>query len=103
VVDCCESVVSDRVLSMCAMVQANLGLRRLQQCEDFLTLAAWLALKEPSAISAAMHCQLARLYGQLYSTQGKLEMAVKVRGRRAALGWWPLATDCAICLSQWLV
>ncbi len=65
-------------------MQANLGLQRLQQCEDFLTLAAWLALKEPSAISAAMHCQLARLYGQLYSSQGKLEQALKVSGQQ---GW----------------
>lgn len=27
--------------------QANLGLRRSKQCEDFLALASWLAMKEP--------------------------------------------------------
>ena len=61
--------------------QANLGLRRLQPCQDFLTLAAWLALKEPASISSSMRCQLARLHGQLYSAQGKQQEALKVRAR----------------------
>jgi hypothetical protein len=73
--------------------QANLGLRRLQQAGDFLTLASWQALKEPGAISAAMHCQLARLHGQLYSAQGRPQEALKVGGAGrpgcALLPWMP--------------
>mmetsp|Transcript_7527 Transcript_7527/g.18655 ORF Transcript_7527/g.18655 Transcript_7527/m.18655 type:complete len:385 (-) Transcript_7527:298-1452(-) len=51
--------------------QANLGLRRAKQCEDFLALASWLAMKEPGLTSHTMKSQLARLYGQLYAFQGR--------------------------------
>lgn len=34
--------------------QANLGLKRARQCEDFLGLAGWLAVKEPDATTTAM-------------------------------------------------
>lgn len=51
--------------------QANLGLRRSKQCEDFLALASWLSMKEPSLTSNVMKSQLSRLYGQLYAFQGK--------------------------------
>ena len=51
--------------------QANLGLGRSKQCEDFLGLASWLVLKEPTATTNAMRSQLSRLYGQLYASQGK--------------------------------
>ncbi|KAG1658769.1 hypothetical protein FOA52_001312 [Chlamydomonas sp. UWO 241] len=51
--------------------QANLGLRRAKQCEDFLALASWLAMKEPQLTSNVMKSQLSRLYGQLYAFQGR--------------------------------
>ncbi|MEW5301928.1 MAG: hypothetical protein WDW36_004752 [Sanguina aurantia] len=51
--------------------QANLGLRRAKQCEDFLGLASWLAMKEPGLTSGVMKSQLSRLYGQVYAFQGK--------------------------------
>ncbi|GLC38926.1 hypothetical protein PLESTB_000462100 [Pleodorina starrii] len=51
--------------------QANLGLRRAKQCEDFLALASWLAMKEPGLTTSIMKSQLSRLYGQLYAFQSK--------------------------------
>ncbi|EFJ51977.1 hypothetical protein VOLCADRAFT_103179 [Volvox carteri f. nagariensis] len=51
--------------------QANLGLRRAKQCEDFLALASWLAMKEPGLTTNIMKSQLSRLYGQLYAFQSK--------------------------------
>lgn len=51
--------------------QANLGLRRAKQCEDFLSLASWLAMKEPGLTTSVMKSQLSRLYGQLYAFQSK--------------------------------
>eukprot|EP00218_Dolichomastix_sp_CCMP3274_P009855 CAMPEP_0170144356 /NCGR_PEP_ID=MMETSP0033_2-20121228/13437_1 /TAXON_ID=195969 /ORGANISM="Dolichomastix tenuilepis, Strain CCMP3274" /LENGTH=348 /DNA_ID=CAMNT_0010380851 /DNA_START=110 /DNA_END=1156 /DNA_ORIENTATION=- len=57
--------------------QANLGLKRAKQCEDFLGLASWLALKEPAATTNVMHSQLSRLFGQLYALQGKHEDALQ--------------------------
>lgn len=51
--------------------QANLGLRRAKQCEDFLGLASWLVLKEPEGTTNVMRSQLSRLFGQLYASQGK--------------------------------
>jgi hypothetical protein len=50
-------------------LQANLGLKRAKQCEDFLALASWLAMKEPSLTTNIMKSQLSRLYGQLYAFQ----------------------------------
>jgi hypothetical protein len=50
-------------------LQANLGLRRAKQCEDFLALASWLAMKEPTLTTHVMKSQLSRLYGQLYAYQ----------------------------------
>ncbi|KAJ9509757.1 hypothetical protein QJQ45_011401 [Haematococcus lacustris] len=52
--------------------QANLGLRRAKQCEDFLALASWLAMKEPGLTTNIMKSQLSRLYGQLYAFQVRL-------------------------------
>mmetsp|Transcript_51103 Transcript_51103/g.95205 ORF Transcript_51103/g.95205 Transcript_51103/m.95205 type:complete len:385 (+) Transcript_51103:100-1254(+) len=57
--------------------QANLGLKRAKQCEDFLGLASWLALKEPEATNNVMRSQLSRLFGQLYALQGKHEEALQ--------------------------
>lgn len=56
--------------------QANLGLRRSKQCEDFLALASWLAMKEPQMTTNVMKSQLSRLYGQLYAFQGKQNEAL---------------------------
>mmetsp|Transcript_9412 Transcript_9412/g.30930 ORF Transcript_9412/g.30930 Transcript_9412/m.30930 type:complete len:368 (-) Transcript_9412:45-1148(-) len=56
--------------------QANLGLKRTKQCEDFLGLASWLSLKEPASTTNVMRSQLSRLFGQLYALQGKLEEAL---------------------------
>jgi hypothetical protein len=50
-------------------VQANLGLRRVAQCEKCLALASVLALKEPQLTTNNMRSQLSRLYGQLFSLQ----------------------------------
>lgn len=51
--------------------QANLGVKRAKQCEDFLGLASWLALKEPASTTNVMRSQLSRLFGQLYALQAK--------------------------------
>lgn len=64
--------------------QANLGLRRSKQCEDFLALASWLAMKEPQLTTHIMKSQLSRLYGQLYAFQVRRHIAaLSGRGRRA--------------------
>ena len=57
--------------------QANLGLKRARQCEDFLGLAGWLAVKDPESTSTAMRSQLSRLMGQLHSLKGNHEGAMK--------------------------
>jgi hypothetical protein len=49
--------------------QANLGLRRAQQCSDALCLAGLLALKDPGLTTSLMRSQLARLNGQLAALQ----------------------------------
>ena len=56
--------------------QANLGLRQAKQCEDFLGLASWLALKDAANTTHLMRSQLSRLFGQLYSLQGKFDNAI---------------------------
>eukprot|EP00899_Mesostigma_viride_P028298 jgi/Mesvir1/8653/Mv02597-RA.1 len=57
--------------------QANLGLNRVKQCEDFLGLASWLALRDPEHVSSVMRSQLARLYGQMYALEGKSDQALR--------------------------
>ena len=57
--------------------QANLGLRRAKQCEDFLSLASQLAVGDPSRVTPIMSCHLNRLYGQLYVLEGRLEEALE--------------------------
>mmetsp|Transcript_425 Transcript_425/g.577 ORF Transcript_425/g.577 Transcript_425/m.577 type:complete len:381 (-) Transcript_425:18-1160(-) len=57
--------------------QANLGLKRAKQCEDFLGLSSWLALKEPEATTNVMRSQLSRLFGQLYALQGQHDEALQ--------------------------
>jgi len=60
-------------------------LKRAKQCEDFLGLASWLALKEPEATNNVMRSQLSRLFGQLYALQGKHEEALQVLVQPASL------------------
>ena len=74
-------------------LQANLGLRRAKQCEDFLALASWLAMKEPGLTTSIMKSQLSRLYGQLYAFQ-----VCPGRGSwRRGVGWggvgWVMSTQ----------
>ena len=57
--------------------QANLGLKRVRQCEDFLGLAGWLLLKEPETAVLGMRSQLARLFGQLHAVQNHLPEALR--------------------------
>ena len=45
-------------------------------CEDFLGLASWLALKDAANTTHLMRSQLSRLFGQLYSLQGKFDNAI---------------------------
>merc|ERR1719383_90285 len=57
--------------------QANLGLRRARQCEDFLSLASHLAVQEPQSMTHVMNSHLSRLYGQLYVLEARLEEALE--------------------------
>lgn len=57
--------------------QANLGLQQADQCENFLDLASWLAVKEPQDTTNMMKSQLSRLYGQLYALSGKYPQALQ--------------------------
>lgn len=57
--------------------QANLGLKRAKQCEDFLALASWLSMKDPTQTTNVMRSQLSRLYGQLYALQNKFKEALQ--------------------------
>jgi len=57
--------------------QANLGLRRSRQCEDFLSLASHLVVQEAAGMTHMMQAHLSRLYGQLYVLEGRLEEALE--------------------------
>ena len=57
--------------------QANLGLRRGKQCEDYLGMACWLSTKMPDQTTNIMSSQLNRLYGQLYALQGRHSKALE--------------------------
>jgi len=52
------------------LAEANLGLGRFQQAEEFLSLANWSVLKS-SGCPNAVRSQLHRNFGKLYSAQGK--------------------------------
>ena len=58
------------------LAEANLGLGRFQQAEEFLSLANWSVLKNPDC-SNAIRSQLHRNFGKLYSAQGKLDQALQ--------------------------
>ena len=57
------------------LAEANLGLGRFQQAEEFLSLANWSILKNPDC-SNNLRSQLHRNFGKLYSAQGKLDQAL---------------------------
>ncbi|CAG9460908.1 unnamed protein product [Pedinophyceae sp. YPF-701] len=58
--------------------QANLGMRRERACEDLLSLASHLANSQPQEdITPVMAAQKARLWGQLYSMQGRQREALQ--------------------------
>lgn len=57
------------------LAEANLGLGRFQQAEEFLSLANWSILKNPDC-SNNLRSQLHRNFGKLYSAQGKLDRAL---------------------------
>jgi len=58
------------------LAEANLGLEKFQQCEEFLSLANWSILKNHTC-SNALKSQLHRNFGKLYTAQDKLEQALK--------------------------
>ena len=58
------------------LAEANLGLEKFQQCEEFLSLANWSILKNPNC-SDAIRSQLHRNFGKLYTAQDKLDEALK--------------------------
>lgn len=70
--------------------QANLGLRRGQQCEDLLGMACWLSTKVPEQTTNVMTSQLHRLYGQLYALQGRHDRALEA-----------FATDVYCCAQEY--
>lgn len=49
--------------------QANLGLRRVKQCDEFLALASLLVTQHAEDVTHAMRSQLNRCYGQMYASQ----------------------------------
>lgn len=57
------------------LAEANLGLGRFQQADEFLSLANWSVLKNPNCTNAT-RSQLHRNFGKLYSAQGKLNEAL---------------------------
>ena len=59
---------TDLVPSYLLLAEANLGLRRLQIAEEFLSLANWNLLKKPEAGSSMMS-NLQRNFGRLYAAQ----------------------------------
>ena len=58
------------VSSYLLLSEANLGLKRYQSAEEFLSLANWSVLQNPSC-SNAVRSQLHRNFGKLYAAQGK--------------------------------
>jgi len=56
--------------------EANLGLGKLHQAEEFLALANWSVLKNPDC-SNAIRSQLHRNFGKLYTSQEKFDDALR--------------------------
>lgn len=57
------------------LAEANLGLSRFHLAEEFLSLANWNVLKNPSC-SNALKSQLYRLFGKLYASKGRYQDAL---------------------------
>ncbi|KAM3849957.1 zinc finger MYND domain-containing protein 12, partial [Diretmus argenteus] len=57
------------------LAEANVGLGRLAQAEEFLTQAQWTVLKSPDCGRAVRH-QLHRTLGRLYTMTGNLDAAL---------------------------
>lgn len=57
--------------------QANLGLRRANECEKYLGLACWLVTKFPSQTTNVMSSQLNRLYGQMHALKNRFDKALE--------------------------
>ena len=57
------------------MAEANVGLARYQQAEQFLSMANWSILKNPDA-SNALRSKLHRNFGKVYAARGKLDEAL---------------------------
>ena len=64
------------VPSYLLLAEANLGLGRFKQAEEFLSLANWSVLKRPDC-SNAMRSQLHRNFGKLYAAQGRSSDALR--------------------------
>ena len=64
------------VPSYLLLAEANLGLRRNKQAEEFLSLANWSVLKHPDC-SNAIRSQLHRNFGKLYASQGRYQEALQ--------------------------
>eukprot|EP00961_Rhodomonas_salina_P233503 3156037-Rhodomonas_salina.1 len=58
------------------LAEANLGLGRHKQAEEYLSLANWSILKNPDC-SNRTKSQLYRNFGKLYASQGKHEEALR--------------------------
>lgn len=58
------------------LAEANLGLKRLKQAEQFLSLANWIVLKTPTC-SNAVRSQLHRNFGKMRAAQGKYDDALR--------------------------
>lgn len=67
---------SELVPSYLLLAEANLGLRRLQIAEEFLSLANWNILKHPQAGSSLMS-NLQRNFGRLYAAQQRYNEALQ--------------------------
>lgn len=57
--------------------QANLGLRRANECEKFLGMSCWLVTKFPHQTTNVMSSQLNRLYGQMYALKNRYDKALE--------------------------
>eukprot|EP00937_MAST-01D_sp_MAST-1D-sp2_P000511 g511.t1 len=64
------------VPSYLLLAEANLGLQRNKQAEEFLSLANWSVLKHPDC-SNAIRSQLHRNFGKLYAAQGKYQQSLQ--------------------------
>eukprot|EP00163_Fabomonas_tropica_P014654 TRINITY_DN2665_c0_g1_i2.p1 TRINITY_DN2665_c0_g1~~TRINITY_DN2665_c0_g1_i2.p1 ORF type:complete len:351 (+),score=74.08 TRINITY_DN2665_c0_g1_i2:139-1191(+) len=58
------------------LAQATIGLRRYKQAEEYLSLAKWNVLKNPTC-SDSLKSNLYRNFGKLYASQGKYKEALQ--------------------------